>query len=184
VKAFGKAAFLSGMPRGSTLLELLMALSMLAVVLAVLLGFSESGALWWKRLEREMEVRDNLRISLDLIGRELAGAGGIAGLAGDSLYFYDHAGSRFRYYVDYDPRLKLYALRRYAEGSGSSVPVGLHLKPQGLKVEYYDGDLQIPAGQYGTYDPARVTLVKISLTGNSGGLEDITYTTAVKLRGR
>jgi len=63
---------LNGHSRGFTLLELLIALTILAVIVVIIFGALRIGIRAWEKGERDLDARQRQRIVLDLIKRQLA----------------------------------------------------------------------------------------------------------------
>jgi general secretion pathway protein J len=63
---------LNGHNRGFTLLELLIALTIVAMIVAIIFGALRIGIRAWEKGEKDVDIRQRQRIVLDLIKRQLA----------------------------------------------------------------------------------------------------------------
>ena len=63
---------LHGQDRGFTLLELLISLTIVAVIVVIVFGALRTGIRAWEKGEKDVEARQRQRIVLDLIKRQLA----------------------------------------------------------------------------------------------------------------
>jgi general secretion pathway protein J len=67
-----RVKMLSGNSRGFTLLELLIALTIVAVIVVIIFGALRISIRAWEKGERDVDIRQRQRIVLDLIKRQLA----------------------------------------------------------------------------------------------------------------
>ena len=71
-KKVNRVKVLDGSSRGFTLLELLIALTIVAVMVVIIFGALRIGIRAWEKGERDVAVRQRQRIVLDLVKRQLA----------------------------------------------------------------------------------------------------------------
>ena len=67
-----RVKMLSGNSRGFTLLELLISLTIVALIVVIIFGALRIGIRAWEKGEKDVDVRQRQRIVLDLIKRQLA----------------------------------------------------------------------------------------------------------------
>jgi general secretion pathway protein J len=67
-----RVKMLNGHSRGFTLLELLIALTIVAVIVVIIFGALRIGIRAWEKGEKDVDIRQRQRIVLDLIKRQLA----------------------------------------------------------------------------------------------------------------
>jgi len=67
-----KPKMLNGHSRGFTLLELVIALTIVSVIVVIIFGALRIGIRAWEKGERDVDIRQRQRIVLDLIKRQLA----------------------------------------------------------------------------------------------------------------
>ncbi|MEG6615871.1 prepilin-type N-terminal cleavage/methylation domain-containing protein [Peptococcaceae bacterium 1198_IL3148] len=165
--------------QGFTLLEIMTATTIAAVLMGCILTFMIQGNIMLQTSKQENELQQSLAIGMDKITREL--------LTGDQLRFADN---QLGYQPDKDDRVLTFIcdknlVRYYVDQQrelsrsyrGVGLPIASHVKY--LRIEYFDvNGEQISAGT-----PAgSVVRVKIQLIGSMPGIKDTTLTSAVTLR--
>ncbi len=71
-QAHSKKGILNSQGRGFTLLELLISITILAMIVVIMFGALRIGIRAWEKGEKEVDIRQKQRIVLDLIKRQLA----------------------------------------------------------------------------------------------------------------
>ncbi|MBO8137648.1 MAG: prepilin-type N-terminal cleavage/methylation domain-containing protein [Desulfotomaculum sp.] len=165
--------------QGFSLIELLIALSIMGIIITAVMSLMLQGHLTWTQDCKEIELQENLQIAMDKISREARTCTELVfkdqemGFQPqqDSEYLRFREGYRVAsYYVDNENELT-------REFSGVGLPVSSYIKE--LKLEYFNQHgSKIPAGA-----PASdVALVKIVLTAGMKGTKDISLVTTVAVR--
>lgn len=142
---------------GFTLIEALISLSILSIVLVTILSIYQFHLVTWKRNEELMEVLDNLRISLDRIGREVRQAKALHPDSDDNkIKFYATGSETIEYFLE---GTDIYRKK----GNGVKQPVASYI----TALEFRYG----PEG-----------LVAIKITGGTNRTGEISYTTSIRIR--
>lgn len=165
--------------QGLTLIELLLSVTLLAIIMTGVFSFLIHCSSLWQQGHRAIDVQESLAVGMDKMARELrtcdrltftnASAGFRPEIDGSVLCLIIN-NQQTRYFVDHQNELS----RHF---SGVGLPVSSHVKGMGL--EYYDreGNHITPGAP-----AAEVVRVKINITGAARGMEDITLSTAVSIR--
>lgn len=150
--------------RGFTLIEVMSVIVILAVVIAGVMDIYAKGINFWGKGEKKLEVRDNLRIGMDRMSRELRQAKYLTPYTtGGVLEFKNYDNTIVRYEVNGTN------LKRNSE------PLSNYITESGGLVVYWYPD---------TGPPENATRVKITLRGGSSLTDTFTLTTMVRLRVR
>lgn len=159
--------------RGFTTVEAMCVIVILAVVIVGVLDIYTKGILFWDKGEQSAEVKDNLRIGLDRMSRELRQAKQLTAnttsksATNDILEFINYDNTTVRYEVIGS------SLKRRA-GYGNFEPLSNYINGSGgLRIECY------PPGDG---NPISATLVKLTLSGCTGLTDTYSLSTSVRLR--
>ncbi len=163
-------AVLTGCNNGFTLVELVIAVSLTAVICVSLSGFLISSAISWRQNYDRLEVRENLRLGMNQLTRELRQSGQIVSFSnagGGRLTFITSDGDTITYYrnTSGDPE-RAYQLARSINGAGNN-PVARYIK----KIEVSPENCN-----------THTRTVHITLVGEKGTSGEIPLTTCVTIR--
>jgi len=147
---------------GFTLVEVVVAVTILFIVLSAALALYVQGTLMYKREESGVEIQENARIALDRLVRELRSAREIDEVKATSITFTLDDGSKVRYYHD----ISRQQLMR--EKNGGVNPVASFIKDLRFEREPPDASHDV--------------LVRITLVAGEGDGEGSTFTTNVFVR--
>ncbi|HHW42267.1 MAG TPA: hypothetical protein GXX25_00380 [Desulfotomaculum sp.] len=154
---------------GFTLMELVIGTALAGLLLGVVFQCLQLGVRSWLRQEQQLDVQDNLRITLELVAAELRLSLGVGAVKSDELCFQRLKGDKrvtVRYYVANGALIR--------EEDGGHPPVASRIKS--LQIRYFQPDNQE------TTDPALVSRVEVILTAGAAGVKDTTLRTSVQLR--
>lgn len=153
--------------RGYTLVETIIAVTLLCLMFAAVYNTCLNGISFWKRNGNRLEVQDNLTISMDRITRELRQAKELsASSTSRQLYFKDVTGS--------------YVISYYLEGTTLKRRQSI-----GDPIASYVTAVNFQYLPWGTGDTGRITenrVVGITLTGEKGNSGPVTLSSTVRLR--
>lgn len=153
--------------RGFTFIELMIALLLMSILFLGVWGIFANGYTFWRQAEYKVDMYDSLRISLDMMGRELmytkkpdGTTGGVLTPSDSSnLYFINAEGETIRYYRDgYQLMRKEY-----------TIPQPLASDIQNISFAYYDGT-GTPIYPTSLGFPGTVRQVKITMTAKKYGI--------------
>lgn len=154
---------------GFTLIETLIAASLMVLVLMASLSILQTGLNWWQRGWDRMDAQQNARVALMQMTREIQAAGQVVSGSGiNTLIIADAAGNQYKY------ELSGSDLRRAVKNIGSLNFSGYNLLAYGVQtLEFF-------------YDrpeaPEQSKIVTIHLVIRDAGGRDFDVTTAAALR--
>ncbi|MCG0277594.1 MAG: prepilin-type N-terminal cleavage/methylation domain-containing protein [Thermanaeromonas sp.] len=153
---------MEGKADGFTLVEVVVAVTILVLVLSAALLLYAQGALVYKREEVQVDIQENARIALDRLVRELRSAKEIVTIQSNSITFILDDGSRVRYYHDVGRQQLM------REKGGGVNPVASFIKDLRFEKEAED-------------DPSHA-LIGITLVAGEREKEGFTLSTKVLVR--
>jgi len=164
---------------GFTLVEMLIALSLLTTVIVVVNNFFLSGLVAWQRNLDKAEVEENLRIAVDRLSRELRRARSIIEYEKNANY----PGGKLTFQIIENGALQTLSYHCSAAGDAEKA-IELKRKKTGFGVAY-------PLARYITKVDVipedcgpQTGLITITLTGEKGHSGEISVSTTVLLRNR
>lgn len=147
---------------GFTLVEVVVAVTILLIALSVALALYVQGTLMYKRQEIGVEVQENARIALDRLVRELRTAREINEVRATSITFTLDDGSQVRYYHDTSRQQLM------RQKGGGVNPLASYIR-----------DLRFEGEPPGA---SQGVLIKITLVAGEGEGRTSTFTTSVFVR--
>jgi len=154
---------------GFTLIETVIAASLMVLVLMASLSILQAGLKWWQRGWDRMDAQQNARVALAYMAREIQAAKEIvSGSDARTLIIADAAGNQYKYLLAGDN------LQRAVKNKGSLSFSGYNLLAYGVQV------LEFSYDQPGAPEESKVVTIHL-VTRDARG-RDFAVTTAAALR--
>ncbi|CEP66039.1 Prokaryotic N-terminal methylation site [Moorella glycerini] len=155
--------------KGFTLIETILAASLMLILLAAALSILTAGLNWWQRGWERMDAQQNARVALAYMAREVQAAKEIvSGSDAGTLIIADAAGNQYKYLLSGDN------LQRAVKNKGSLSFSGYNLLAYGVQV------LEFSYDQPGAPEESKVVTIHL-VTSDARG-RDFAVTTAAALR--